>query len=190
MFSLVTNTDEWKFFKETKKIRTPAERDLFHVENNGMSSLYLNSMETIHIPFKYDSFVNSHMTDVSNKAFEIKVIFKRSDTEEPLSILELLSRPYTISSNFICLVQSRRYAIENSFRWFNEENVRCVKLFRLHTQKRVAALRSTDPNILCSLRNAPGGGQELLITVIFKENSVIFLFSVMLPRLLSVESSL
>lgn len=73
VFSVVTNTDEWKFFKDTKKIRLPVERDLFHVEDNGMLSLYLNSMETINIPFKYDPFTGSQSDISLNQAFEIKV---------------------------------------------------------------------------------------------------------------------
>lgn len=78
IFSVVTNTDEWKFFKEVKKIKTPVERDLFHVEDNGILSLYLNPMETVNIPFKYDPFTNQYSSSESpqNQTFEIKVCVK------------------------------------------------------------------------------------------------------------------
>jgi hypothetical protein len=162
----VINTDEWKFFKEAKRIKTTVERDLFHAEDSGLLSLYLNPMETINIPFKYDPFANGDFAETS-RAFEIKAIFKRSDTDEPLSILEVL-------------VQNRGHALDNTFRWFCEENSRCVKLLKLQSDKRIMALRSTDPSVLCSLKNSPNGGQELLITCYAPESPFCRDFIVMM----------
>lgn len=74
MFSVIKNADEWKFYKDAKRIKSPVERDLFHSEDSGMLSLYLNALETVNIPFKYDPFVGQYQMETSpNQAFEIKV---------------------------------------------------------------------------------------------------------------------
>ncbi|KAI6219147.1 Nephrocystin-4 [Aphelenchoides fujianensis] len=152
--TVITNADEWKFFKEANRLKTTVERDLFAVEPNGGLSVYLNALESLHVPFKYDPFGRGPPFDVHSEPFVIKAIFKRADTGEPLAILELF-------------VQSRGHTWERSFRWFHEENARCSKLLRLQGIKgnqKIAAIRCSDPHVLCSVRNAANGNQELLIT--------------------------
>lgn len=78
MFSLVTNVDEWKFFKDMHNLKTPLERDLFNFEEKKENSatMLLNGMESVYIPFKYDP----HQVNVSKpseewQSFEITVIY-------------------------------------------------------------------------------------------------------------------
>lgn len=111
----MTDADEWKFFKAANNLKTPLERDLFHSENNGEFSIFLSAMETIYIPFKYDSVDFGSSTQEST---EIKTIFKTADSGEPFSILELA-------------VQQRRYALGQSVRWFHEETSKISKLLRV-----------------------------------------------------------
>ncbi len=69
---MVTNADEWKFFKQSNRLRTPLERDLFHIETDGTISLFLNAMESVHIPFKYDPLGHGNF-EVTSETFEVKV---------------------------------------------------------------------------------------------------------------------
>ncbi|KAH7722132.1 Protein NPHP-4 [Aphelenchoides avenae] len=169
--SLVKNADEWKFFKASNHVKTPLERDLFYVDKDGETTIRLNSMESIFVPFKYDAFATSDPS-TNGDNFEIKAIFKRTDTGEPISILELL-------------VHNRNYTITNSYRWFHEESTRLSKLLRISGVKdnqRILGLRVTDPTVLCSLRNTPNAGQELLLTCYAGESPstksfVVFLYA-------------
>ncbi|KAI6236953.1 Nephrocystin-4 [Aphelenchoides besseyi] len=168
--SVVTNTDEWKAFKDANKLKTSVERDLFHVESNGMKSVYLNALESLNIPFKFDLFARGPPLESTTEAYEIKIIFKRAETGEPIAILEVL-------------IQSRGHTWDTSFRWFHEENARCSKLLKIQGIKgnqKVTAIRCTDPHVLCSIRNAPNGGQELLITCYAPESPLCREFLVLM----------
>lgn len=68
----MSNADEWKYFKSVNNLKTPLERDLFHFEDTGEISLFMTAMESIHIPFKYDSF---DFGTFSQDPIEIKVFF-------------------------------------------------------------------------------------------------------------------
>uniref|UniRef100_A0A914EFR8 Nephrocystin-4 n=1 Tax=Acrobeloides nanus TaxID=290746 RepID=A0A914EFR8_9BILA len=169
---VITNADEWKFFKAANNLKTPLERDLIQFEDTGEISIFLNAMETVHVPFKYDPFYvmdSREPMSILLDPFEIKAIFKRADTGEPFSIFELT-------------VQHHRHILGNSLRWFHEESTKVSKLIRIHgirENRRVLHVRTTDSTVLCSLRNSPNGGQELLVTCHANEAAQVKTFLVM-----------
>lgn len=51
------DTREWRHFKELTKTVTPIEEDMFHLHDNIRPQVYLRPKETVHIPFKYQTFL-------------------------------------------------------------------------------------------------------------------------------------
>lgn len=59
--SVITNTDEWGYFKALTKTLTPLEENMFHLEDGTAGPrVYLRPKESIHIPLKYQSFLCDH----------------------------------------------------------------------------------------------------------------------------------
>ncbi|KAI1719531.1 nephrocystin-4 [Ditylenchus destructor] len=160
---LVTNVDEWKFFKDMHNLKTPLERDLFNFEEkkDNSATMLLNGMESVYIPFKYDPNQGSASKPSEEwQSFEITVIFKRVETNEPISILKVT-------------IENRNFYLTSSYRLFHEERKKVSKLLRIQgikDNKRVLALRSSDPTVLCSLRNRAGGGNQDVLVTCYTDN--------------------
>lgn len=59
--SVITNTEEWTYFKELTKTPTPVEENMFHLaEGSPGPRIYLRPQESINIPMKYQSFLCDH----------------------------------------------------------------------------------------------------------------------------------
>ncbi|XP_005404169.1 PREDICTED: nephrocystin-4 isoform X3 [Chinchilla lanigera] len=54
--SLILDSREWRYFKDTTGLHTPLEEDMFHLRGDLAPQLYLRPRETTHVPFKYQSF--------------------------------------------------------------------------------------------------------------------------------------
>lgn len=54
--SVILDPREWRHFKELTKSVTPVEEDMFHLREDLKPQVYLRPSETIHIPFKYQTF--------------------------------------------------------------------------------------------------------------------------------------
>ncbi|XP_038015634.1 nephrocystin-4-like isoform X3 [Motacilla alba alba] len=54
--SVILDPREWRHFKELTKSVTPVEEDMFHLREDLKPQVYLRPSETVHIPFKYQTF--------------------------------------------------------------------------------------------------------------------------------------
>uniref|UniRef100_A0A8C9JWG9 Nephrocystin 4 n=1 Tax=Panthera tigris altaica TaxID=74533 RepID=A0A8C9JWG9_PANTA len=54
--SIISDSREWRFFKDAAKLHTPVEEDMFHLRGGLAPQLFLRPRETAHIPFKYQTF--------------------------------------------------------------------------------------------------------------------------------------
>ncbi|KAL2296508.1 hypothetical protein Nmel_015827 [Mimus melanotis] len=54
--SVILDPREWRHFKELTKSVTPVEEDMFHLRDDLKPQVYLRPSETVHIPFKYQTF--------------------------------------------------------------------------------------------------------------------------------------
>lgn len=75
IFSFVLDPDTWFFFKRSSGILTPIEKNFIHVikNNDGTveTQILLNAMETVYVPFIYDTFHLS--TTQEKKVDQVKV---------------------------------------------------------------------------------------------------------------------
>ncbi|KIH67008.1 hypothetical protein ANCDUO_02664 [Ancylostoma duodenale] len=51
--SIVTDQDEWAFYKRANFLETPMEKNLV-LQNSGHMEIFLKPMESVHVPFLYD----------------------------------------------------------------------------------------------------------------------------------------
>lgn len=53
IFSIVTDQDEWAFYKRANSLETPMEKNLV-LQNGAHMEIFLKPMEAVHVPFIYD----------------------------------------------------------------------------------------------------------------------------------------
>uniref|UniRef100_A0A0N5AH79 DCAF15_WD40 domain-containing protein n=1 Tax=Syphacia muris TaxID=451379 RepID=A0A0N5AH79_9BILA len=87
---LVRDAEMWTFLKHKSNIYSTVERDLFHVVKNSDQSLdvhiFLNPMESVYVPFVYDSFD----LPINQSSNNVKALFKKWDDGEPIAILDVV----------------------------------------------------------------------------------------------------
>ncbi|XP_045856473.1 nephrocystin-4 isoform X1 [Meles meles] len=54
--SIIQDSREWRFFKDAAGLHTPVEEDMFHLRGNLAPQIFLRPRETVHIPFRYQTF--------------------------------------------------------------------------------------------------------------------------------------
>ncbi|XP_074874264.1 nephrocystin-4 isoform X2 [Carettochelys insculpta] len=185
--SVIVDSREWRHFKElTQTITTPVEEDMFHLQGNLMPQVYLRPKETIHIPFKYQTFSVEHAVMMQgpaelgfNKGTEaaspwkssamltkrIKVSFK-ANGDKPIAILSVNVEP-------------QPHVVDQTFRFYHPELTFLKKSIRLppwHTLPGAPAgmpggepemyVRCSDPNVICETKNmGPGEPQDVFLKV-------------------------
>jgi len=155
---LITDSAEWKHWKARHNLKSPLERDLLRPEeSSGQPTLLLNPMESVYIPFIYDPFTTptGDAAEVGEESHELRVVFTRIDSGEPIAILEVLAHV-------------RGHAASVSHRWISEAHSTLERTIPLHhagilSSSRVLNARSLDPSVACTIRTEPGGVQSLAI---------------------------
>uniref|UniRef100_A0A3Q3JF85 Nephrocystin 4 n=1 Tax=Monopterus albus TaxID=43700 RepID=A0A3Q3JF85_MONAL len=93
--SVITNTEEWRYFKALTKTLTPLEENMFHLETGAPGPrVYLRPKESIHIPLKYQSFFCDH-------SMALQVTFTAEDGK-PMAICQfnVAPTPHVIDQTF------------------------------------------------------------------------------------------
>ncbi|XP_038579549.1 nephrocystin-4 isoform X2 [Micropterus salmoides] len=179
--SVITNTDEWRYFKALTKTTTPLEENMFHLEE-GAPRVYLRPKESIHIPLKYQSFLCDHTMALQGPSFlptgkgsqvakknlsnivaakTIKVTFKAEDGK-PMAICQVN-------------VEATPHIVDQTFRLYHPELCFLKKAIRLPpwhdptvnlNAKTHVSIRCSDPNIICQTRMlVPGEPQDVYLKV-------------------------
>ncbi|KAK2557771.1 Nephrocystin-4 [Acropora cervicornis] len=177
---VVTDTREWRHFKRKTDTRSALEENMFDDSSDSLfPKVFLRPRETVHIPFKFQSFKAdqsvpeqgpSHpikqqtltyrktLTSESNdlKARQIKVSFMNKD-ECPVAILSVQVEP-------------RPHVIDRTFRFYHAEQSFLKKIIRLPPWRSLPGapvldenyqpqvhVRCSDVNVVCETRNLPTG---------------------------------
>ncbi|XP_068699711.1 nephrocystin-4-like [Montipora foliosa] len=177
---VITDTREWRHFKRKTETRSALEENMFDASSDSSyPKVFLRPRETVHIPFKFQTFRADHSvpeqgpshplkqktqtylkTDNSGdndlKTRQIKVSFMNKD-ECPVAILSLQVEP-------------RPHVIDRTFRFYHAEQSFLKKTIRLppwrslpgapvldeNTQPQVH-VRCSDVNVVCETRKLPTG---------------------------------
>nr|XP_060482188.1 nephrocystin-4 isoform X4 [Panthera onca] len=179
--SIISDSREWRFFKDAAKLHTPVEEDMFHLRGGLAPQLFLRPRETAHIPFKYQTFsVGQAPAEPSSEkgtdpgspqkcsatpTKHAKVLF-RGGGGKPIAVL--------------CLtVETQPPAADQVFRFYHPELTFLKKAIRLppwHTlpgapvgrpgEEPQVHVRCSDPNVICETQNVgPGEPRDVFLKV-------------------------
>ncbi|XP_035200703.1 nephrocystin-4 [Oxyura jamaicensis] len=184
--SVILDPREWRHFKELTKVATPLEEDMFHLRDDLRPQVYLRPKETVHIPFRYQTFSaepavavvpglaglstgdDATTTSWQSGAMQtkhIQVAFRVSGGK-PIALLRVKVEP-------------RPHVVDQTFRFYHPELTFLKKAIRLppwHTLPGAPAgmpggepemyVRCSDPNIICETKNmGPGEPQDVFLKV-------------------------
>uniref|UniRef100_A0A493THJ0 Nephrocystin 4 n=1 Tax=Anas platyrhynchos platyrhynchos TaxID=8840 RepID=A0A493THJ0_ANAPP len=184
--SVILDPREWRHFKELTKAATPLEEDMFHLRDDLRPQVYLRPKETVHIPFRYQTFSAepavaavpgpaglSAGDDAATTSWQpgalqtkhIQVAFRVSGGK-PIALLRVKVEP-------------RPHVVDQTFRFYHPELTFLKKTIRLppwHTLPGAPAgmpggepemyVRCSDPNIICETKNmGPGEPQDVFLKV-------------------------
>ncbi|KAM4562311.1 nephrocystin-4 [Odontesthes bonariensis] len=195
--SVITNTEEWCYFKAQTKTPTAVELNMFHVkEDDPVPRVYLRPKESVHIPMKYQSFLCDHTwahqgpsflpkgkgSQVAKKnpsnlitAKTIKVTFKAEDGK-PMAICQVNVEPIP-------------HVVGQTFRLYHPERCFLKKAIRLspcndptdgNPDSSMISVRCSDPDIICQTRMLVAGEpQDVYLKVPGNPSPHIKMFFVM-----------
>ncbi|TDH10839.1 hypothetical protein EPR50_G00079340 [Perca flavescens] len=196
--SVITNTEEWGYFKALTKTPTPLEENMFHLEEGDPGPrVYLRPKESIHIPLKYQSFLCDHTMALQGPSFlptgkgsqvakknlsnivaakTIKVTFQAEDGK-PMAICQVNVEPTP-------------HVVDQTFRLYHPELCFLKKAIRLppwhdptvgdSDVRTHISVRCSDPNIICQTRMlVPGEPQDVYLKVPGSPSPHIKIFFVM-----------
>ncbi|XP_029012170.1 nephrocystin-4 isoform X3 [Betta splendens] len=196
--SVITDTEEWRYFKALTKTHTPLEENMFHLEDGAAGPrVYLRPKESVYIPLKYQSFLCDHTMAPQGPSFlpagkgsqvakkkpsnlvagkTIKVTFKAEDGK-PMAVCQLNVEPTP-------------HVVDQTFRLYHPELTFLKKAIRLPPWHNPAVeeqdvgtrvfVRCSDPNIICQTRKlVPGEPQDVFLKVPGSPSPNIKMFFVM-----------
>ncbi|XP_010116043.1 PREDICTED: nephrocystin-4-like, partial [Chlamydotis macqueenii] len=175
--SVILDPREGRHFKELTKSATPVEEEMFHLRDDLRPQVYLRPNETVHIPFKYQTFsadpvvvavqvcVGPHWKRGAERTKHIQVSFQVSGGK-PIALLRVKVEP-------------QPHVVDQTFRFYHPELTFLKKTIRLppwHTLPGAPVgmpggepemfVRCSDPDIICETKNmGPGEPQDIFLKV-------------------------
>ncbi|XP_043387741.1 nephrocystin-4 isoform X6 [Chelonia mydas] len=186
--SVIVDSREWRHFKElTQTMTTPVEEDMFHLQDNLMPQVYLRPKETIHIPFKYQTFSIDHTIMMQQGPAELR-FNKGTEAAPPWKSSAMLTKRIKISFKangdkpiaiLSVNVEPQPHVVDQTFRFYHPELTFLKKSIRLppwYTLPGAPAgmpggepemyVRCSDPNIICETKKmGPGEPQDVFLKV-------------------------
>ncbi|XP_015737984.1 nephrocystin-4 isoform X2 [Coturnix japonica] len=184
--SVILDPREWRHFKELTHTATPLEEDMFHLRDDLKPQVYLRPEETVHIPFRYQTFSaepvvaallgpvglskeeNAGRMQEESRAVQMKTIQVAFSVSEgkPIALLQVKVEP-------------RPHVVDQTFRFYHPELTFLKKAIRLppwHTLPGALVgirggepevhVRCSDPNVICETKNmGPGEPQDVFLKV-------------------------
>uniref|UniRef100_A0A4W3GNG7 Nephrocystin 4 n=1 Tax=Callorhinchus milii TaxID=7868 RepID=A0A4W3GNG7_CALMI len=167
--SIIINSREWRHFKNLTNTLTPLEEDMFLVQGGIIfPQVYLRPKETVHIPFKFQTFSADHYVPpqvVAVKGLLLGSVWSKETCPRfhPLPGIESrYGKPIAILQ---VNVESQPYVIDQTFRFYHPEFTFLKKSIRLppwhtmpgtHVQTQTDELqinvRCSDSNIICETK--------------------------------------
>uniref|UniRef100_G3X1V6 Nephrocystin 4 n=1 Tax=Sarcophilus harrisii TaxID=9305 RepID=G3X1V6_SARHA len=186
--SVILDSREWRHFKDTTKVHTPLEEDMFHLHENRIPQLYLRPKEMVHVPFKYQTFCIDPTVMMQQYPAECRsdnvpeAILPWKSSEIPTKSIKV---SFSVSSGkpiaILCInVEYQPHVVDQTFRFYHPELSFLKKSIRLppwHTlpgapiggmpgKEPQIYVRCSDPNVICETKKmGPGEPQDVFLKV-------------------------
>ncbi|NWY00511.1 NPHP4 protein, partial [Nothoprocta ornata] len=186
--SVIVDAREWRHFKELTKTATPVEEDMFQLRDGHGPQLYLRPRETVHVPFKYQTFSvepaaaqqvgaparNMVLCSVPQWSLSLSCSFSLCVAQVSFSVSG--QKPIAILQ---VEVETQPPVVDQTFRFYHPELTFLKKAIRLppwHTLPGAPAgmpggepemfVRCSDPNVICETKHmGPGEPQDVFLKV-------------------------
>ncbi|NXA88375.1 NPHP4 protein, partial [Melanocharis versteri] len=184
--SVILDPREWRHFKELTKSVTPVEEDMFHLRDDLKPQVYLRPNETVHIPFKYQTFSADPAVVVAQvgtgpwAAWEEQNHWKTASLScwPPGQVSFQVSGGKPIALLRV-KVEPQPHVVDQTFRFYHPELTFLKKTIRLppwHTLPGTPVgvpggqpemfVRCSDPDIICETKSlGPGEPQDIFLKV-------------------------
>ncbi|NXB88901.1 NPHP4 protein, partial [Vidua chalybeata] len=184
--SVILDPREWRHFKELTRSVTPVEEDMFHLSEDLKPQVYLRPSETVHIPFKFQTF----SADPAMVAAQVGMgpCFEYPEQNHwktpalscwpPGQVSFQVSRGKPIALLRV-KVEPQPHVVDQTFRFYHPELTFLKKTIRLppwHTLPGTPVgvpggqpemfVRCSDPDIICETKSlGPGEPQDIFLKV-------------------------
>ncbi|NXP01075.1 NPHP4 protein, partial [Certhia brachydactyla] len=184
--SVILDPREWRHFKELTKSVTPVEEGMFHLCDDLKPQVYLRPSETVHIPFKYQTFSADPAVVAAQvgmgpwAAWEEQNHWKTPSLScwPPGQVSFQVSRGKPIALLRV-KVEPQPHVVDQTFRFYHPELTFLKKTIRLppwHTlpgtpvgvpgRQPEMFVRCSDPDIICETKSlGPGEPQDIFLKV-------------------------
>uniref|UniRef100_A0A3P8SSD5 Nephrocystin 4 n=1 Tax=Amphiprion percula TaxID=161767 RepID=A0A3P8SSD5_AMPPE len=174
--SVITNTEEWRYFKALTRSPTALEENMFHLEEGAPGPrVYLRPKESVHIPLKYQSFLCDHTMALQVQCrpeFDSDRAFQKCDLifcENHVTFRAEDGKPMAICQ---VNVEPTPHVVDQTFRLYHPELCFLKKAIRLPPWH--------DPTgCACYPSNVPGEPQDVYLKVPGSPSPHIKMFFVM-----------
>uniref|UniRef100_A0A8C0E8B9 Nephrocystin-4 n=1 Tax=Bubo bubo TaxID=30461 RepID=A0A8C0E8B9_BUBBB len=185
--SVILDPREWHHFKELTRSVTPVEEEMFHLRDDLKPQVYLRPNETVHIPFKYQTFSADPMVVAAQgpaglgagaQAAACSLGKSGAGQTKHIQVSFQVSRGKPIALLRV-KVEPQPHVVDQTFRFYHPELTFLKKTIRLppwHTLpgapvgmpggEREMFVRCSDPDIICETKNmGPGEPQDIFLKV-------------------------
>ncbi|XP_074704268.1 nephrocystin-4 isoform X2 [Strix aluco] len=185
--SVILDPREWRHFKELTRSVTPVEEEMFHLRDDLKPQVYLRPNETVHIPFKYQTFSADPAVVAAQgpaglgagaEAAACSLGKSGAGQTKHIQVSFQVSRGKPIALLRV-KVEPQPHVVDQTFRFYHPELTFLKKTIRLppwHTLpgapvgmpggEREMFVRCSDPDIICETKNmGPGEPQDIFLKV-------------------------
>ncbi|KAM9752077.1 nephrocystin-4 isoform 2-T2 [Menidia menidia] len=193
--SVITNTEEWCYFKALTKTPTAVEENMFHMkEDDPLPRVYLRPKESIHIPLKYQSFLCDHTMAHQGPSFLPRSKGSQMAKKNPSNVITAKTIKVTFKAEdgkpmAICQVNVEPvpHIVGQTFRLYHPERCFLKKAIRVSScidpadgSSNFISVRCSDPDVICQTRMlVPGEPQDVYLKVPGNPSPHIKMFFVM-----------
>uniref|UniRef100_A0A8C0E7I9 Nephrocystin-4 n=1 Tax=Bubo bubo TaxID=30461 RepID=A0A8C0E7I9_BUBBB len=181
--SVILDPREWHHFKELTRSVTPVEEEMFHLRDDLKPQVYLRPNETVHIPFKYQTFSADPMVVAAQgpaglgagaQAAACSLGKSGAGQTKHIQVSFQVSRGKPIALLRV-KVEPQPHVVDQTFRFYHPELTFLKKTIRLPPWHTLPGAGGATGHLLKSSRRTEPADQEVLRCYLYVDPDGAFL---------------
>ncbi|KAK3738109.1 hypothetical protein QZH41_013840 [Actinostola sp. cb2023] len=171
--TVITDTREWRHFKKFVETHSPIEENMFNTADTTFPEIFLRPRESVHIPFKYQTFRADHSVPDQSPSHPLKQ--QTTTFKKFASVQDNKCQPCNIKISFVMKdsrpiailklnIEPRPHVIDQTLRFYHPEQSFLKKSIRMppwhslpgapviEDQAPQVHVRCSDVNAVCEVR--------------------------------------